>query len=67
MRVNYAIALLRLGQWTEGLNQLHEALKMDPHNAKLQAAMRDALSQAPAALVPDWHDEWSAAAHPGSK
>jgi tetratricopeptide (TPR) repeat protein len=67
MRVNYAIALLRLGQWTEGLNQLHDALKMDPHNAKLQAAMRDALSQAPAALVPDWHDEWSAAAHPASQ
>lgn len=67
MRVNYAIALLRLGQWTEGLNQLHEALKMSPRDAKLQAAMRDALSQAPKELVPDWHDEWSAAAHPGPK
>ncbi|HEX6547088.1 MAG TPA: tetratricopeptide repeat protein [Bryobacteraceae bacterium] len=67
MRVNYAIALLRLGQWTEGLNQLHTALKMNPHDAQLQAAMRDALSQAPKALVPDWHDEWSASAHPESR
>ena len=26
IRVNYAVALLRLGRWTDGLNELHEAL-----------------------------------------
>lgn len=54
MRVNYAIALLRLGKWTRGLNQLHAALLMDPSNAKIQEAMREALTQAPPGTVPDW-------------
>lgn len=57
IRVNYAIALLRLGQWTEGLNQLHEALRLDPGNTKIQAALDDALKQAPAGSVPRWDDQ----------
>ena len=55
MRVNYAVALLRLGRWTEGLNQLHAALLMDPSNAKIQEALKEAVAQAPAGTVPDWN------------
>jgi tetratricopeptide (TPR) repeat protein len=47
IRVNYAVALLRLGQWTEGLTELREALRRDPGNTKIQAALKDALAQAP--------------------
>ncbi len=54
IRVNYAVALLRLGEWTEGLNQLHAALERDPNNAQLKSALKDALAQAPPALVPKW-------------
>jgi tetratricopeptide (TPR) repeat protein len=54
IRVNYAIALLRLGQWTEGLNELHEALNRDPGNANTKAVLDDALAQAPRNLLPDW-------------
>ncbi len=43
IRVNYAIALLRLGQWTEGLTELHEALRRDPGNASIKAALNEAL------------------------
>lgn len=67
IRVNYAVALLRLGVWTEGLNELHEALRRDPENAKLKAALKDALAQAPPALIPDWKDEWSRAARQQGK
>jgi tetratricopeptide (TPR) repeat protein len=56
IRVNYAVALLRLGQWTEGLTQLHEALRRDPGNAQIQAALKDALAQAPPGSVPHWSD-----------
>jgi tetratricopeptide (TPR) repeat protein len=54
IRVNYAIALLRLGQWTEGLEELHEALNRDPNNAQIKAALQDALTQAPRNLLPGW-------------
>jgi tetratricopeptide (TPR) repeat protein len=54
IRVNYAVALLRLGQWTEGLTQLHEALRRDPGNTQIQAALKDALAQAPPGSVPKW-------------
>ena len=47
IRVNLAVALLRLGQWKEGLAQLQEALKRDPDNSLLKAAWEDALTQAP--------------------
>ena len=48
IRVNYAVALLRTGQWTEGLSQMREALRRDPENPQIQAALKDALAQAPA-------------------
>lgn len=54
IRVNYAIALLRLGSWTEGLDQLHEALNRDPGNARIKAVLDDALAQAPRNLLPAW-------------
>ena len=47
IRLNYAVALLKLGQWKEGLNELHEALLREPANPQIQAAWRDALAQAP--------------------
>lgn len=56
IRVNYAIALLRLGQWTDGLNELHEALRRDPGNTTIKAALNDALAQAPRDSVPQWND-----------
>ena len=56
IRVNYAVALLRLGQWTEGLNELHEALRRDPANSSIKAALKDAISQAPPGSVPKWND-----------
>lgn len=54
IRVNYAAALLRLGRWTEGLTELHEASERDPENQDIQVALRDALAQAPHALLPAW-------------
>ena len=46
-RVNLAAALVRLGQWTEGIAQLREALRRDPANSAVKAALNDALVQAP--------------------
>lgn len=57
IHVNYAVALLRLGRWTEGLQELHEALLRDPGDAKIKAALKDALAQAPANLKPEWSRE----------
>ncbi|MFL6463255.1 MAG: tetratricopeptide repeat protein [Bryobacteraceae bacterium] len=54
IRTNYAIALLRLGRWAEGLTELHNALERDPNNPQLRAAWQDALSQAPPNLIPAW-------------
>jgi len=47
IRVNLAIALLRLGQWQQGLTELREAMRREPNNAVLRAALDDALAQAP--------------------
>jgi tetratricopeptide (TPR) repeat protein len=59
IRVNYAVALLRLGHWTEGLQELHEASLRDPGDEKIKAALQDALSQAPVNLRPEWsRDIW---------
>jgi tetratricopeptide (TPR) repeat protein len=58
IRVNYAIAMLRLGEWTGGLNELHESLLMDPDNVKIRDALRDALAQAPAGTAPDWKNQF---------
>lgn len=57
IRINYGVALLRLGQWTEGLDQLHVALQRDPENAQLRKALKEALAQAPAAAQPAWRTE----------
>ena len=54
IRTNYAIALLRLAQWTEGLTELHRAVELDPNNSSLTVALQDALSKAPASLLPEW-------------
>ena len=48
IRANFAVASLRLGQWAEGLSQLREALRREPGNAPVKAALEDALRQAPA-------------------
>jgi protein O-GlcNAc transferase len=47
IRVNLAVALLRSGQWKEGLAELREAVRREPGNAVLRAALDDALAQAP--------------------
>ncbi len=47
VRANLAVALLRKGEWREGLFQLSEALRRQPGNAKLKAAWDDALHKAP--------------------
>ncbi len=57
IRTNYGVALLRMGKWSEGLDELHQALQLDPHNEQIQAALKDALSQAPAGTLPSWKDE----------
>jgi len=58
IHVNYAVAMLRLGQWTSGLNELHQSLLMNPSNTKIRAALRDALAQAPAGTAPPWESEF---------
>ncbi len=57
IRVNYAVALLRLGQWTTGLDELHEALLRDPENQKIKATLKDALVQAPPNVAPKWKQD----------
>jgi protein O-GlcNAc transferase len=57
IRINYGVALLRLGQWTEGLDELHQAWQLDPHNEQLRATLKDALLQAPKTAIPPWKDE----------
>ena len=46
IRVNLAVALLKLGNWQEGIAQMREAQKRDPANADIQKALGDALTQA---------------------
>ena len=53
IRVNLAIALLRTGQWSEGLSQLREAMRRDPLNDLLKRAWNDAASQAPPGTTVD--------------
>ena len=47
IRVNFGVALLRLGQWKDGLAELREAVRKDPRNALAKAALDDAMEQAP--------------------
>jgi len=46
-RVNFAISLLRSGQWNQGIAELREAVRRDPDNNTVKAALDDALRQAP--------------------
>jgi tetratricopeptide (TPR) repeat protein len=48
IRVNFAVVSLRMGHWAEGLSELREALRREPANAQIKAALADALEQAPA-------------------
>jgi tetratricopeptide (TPR) repeat protein len=52
IRVNHAVALLRLGHWTEGLTELNDSLQLNPDDAKVRAALKDALAQAPPEKIP---------------
>ncbi len=47
IEVNLAVALLRNGEWEEGLKLLREAAARQPEDAALKAALEDALDQAP--------------------
>jgi tetratricopeptide (TPR) repeat protein len=47
IRVNFAVSLLRLGQWKEGISELRETLRRNPGNAEVKTALDDALEQAP--------------------
>jgi Flp pilus assembly protein TadD len=38
-RLNYALALCRIGKWQEGITQLHQVLKEDPDNADATKAL----------------------------
>jgi protein O-GlcNAc transferase len=46
-RVNFAVSLLRSGQWNQGIAELREAVRRDPDNNTVKAALDDALRQAP--------------------
>ena len=48
IRTNVAAALLKLGNWQEGITQMREALRRDPGNPKLQQALEAALARAKA-------------------
>lgn len=48
VRVNLAAALLKLGNWEEGISQLREAQRREPGNTDIQKALVQALAQAKA-------------------
>ena len=54
IRSNYAVALLRLGQWRQGLDEMQRAQDLDPDNKQIERALKDAILQAPASELPDW-------------
>ena len=47
LRVNFAVALLKLGQWKEGFTQLREAMRQAPFDPQPKAVWNDAIKQAP--------------------
>ncbi len=47
IHLNLAVALLKLGEWREGMAELREALHRDPGNPAIRSAIDDALTQAP--------------------
>ncbi|PYT24738.1 MAG: hypothetical protein DMG57_27600 [Acidobacteria bacterium] len=46
IRINLAVALLKVRHWEEGISQMRQALRRDPGNTELQKALEDALAQA---------------------
>lgn len=50
IRVNVAAALLRLGQWRQGIAELRETLRRDPGNTAVKEALDRAVAQAPGAV-----------------
>jgi tetratricopeptide (TPR) repeat protein len=44
-RLNYALALCRLGRWQDGIAELREVLRVDPDNANAAKALYIALDQ----------------------
>jgi protein O-GlcNAc transferase len=46
IRVNLAVALLKLGLWEQGIAEMREALRREPGSPKLQEALDDAIAQA---------------------
>ena len=46
IRVNLAVALLKLGQWEQGIAQMREALRREPGKPEIQKALDDAIAQA---------------------
>jgi protein O-GlcNAc transferase len=55
IRVNLAVALLKLGNWEQGISQMRLALLRDPSSTIVQKALEDALAQAKAhgIIVPE--------------
>jgi protein O-GlcNAc transferase len=47
IRTNFGIALLRLGEWNQGIAELQDAVRRDPENTVLKSALRDAISKTP--------------------
>ena len=45
-RLNYALALCRLGRWQDGVDELREVLRVDPDNADAAKALYIAREQA---------------------
>lgn len=50
-RLNYALALCRLGRWQDGEVELREVLRIDPNNADAARALYIAMEQAKAQLT----------------
>ncbi len=46
LRLNYGLALCRLGRWQEGAAELREVLRLDPNNADAAKALYIALDEA---------------------
>ena len=45
-RLNYALALCRLGRWRDGIVELREVLRVDPDNAEAMKAFYIAIDKA---------------------
>ncbi len=54
IRSNYAVALLRSGQWRNGLEEMKQAQDLDPENKAIETALNDAILQAPPSELPEW-------------